>query len=591
MNSWTSTVINLSHLNSDKLVTRNIVHEIPVTDVVIKAVETMAYAQGFKTLKFKNRNGIIFQDADWIAGVDYDDDQAENDDSDDVEADHQEEDDENNDNEQELEPTDPGEIEDIILDAREEHNPTLQDGNDPNETEEDQEDQQEEPTRRSTRETRPIERLEPAMTGQSYQQTKRRKVSFEKDESIRLEYCHNLIAQTKPDESQIEVYDPSDAMLVTRLIDDLNNKITTQGASFAQQYLIKKGLKVFGHEGRNAAVKEMDQLYRRNCFTPVSIAEMSPIERRKAQQAIMFLTEKRDKSIKGRMVFNGKPTRELLSREDSASPTAALESIMLTAVIDSTERRDVMTCDIPNAFIQAEIPEVEPGEERVMMKITGVLVDMLVEINPTLYGPHVVYEKRGKVLYVQVLRAIYGMLLSAILWYRKLCGGLESEGLKFNPYDPCVANQPKKGSQQTIIFHVDDLKSSHKDARVNDQFDKWLQIKYGEHGKVTTHCGKIHEYLGMELDYTEEGKVKIGMIKYVENTLKEFPIKFTSTDKRASPAGDSLFNQGQGKKLEEHRAETYHTFTAKGLFLCKRSRPDIQPMIDVLCTRVKELSE
>jgi hypothetical protein len=84
---------------------------------------------------------------------------------------------------------------------------------------------------------------------------------------------------------------------------------------------------------------------------------------------------------------------------------------MLTAVIDATERRDVMTSNIPNAFIQAELDQVEDGGERIMMKITGVLVDMLIEINPQLYGPHVVYEKRGKVLYVQVLRAIYGMLV------------------------------------------------------------------------------------------------------------------------------------------------------------------------------------
>ena len=53
--------------------------------------------------------------------------------------------------------------------------------------------------------------------------------------------------------------------------------------------------------------------------------------------ALMLLTEKRDKSVKGRMVYNGKPTREWLTREDSASPMAALESIMLTAVIDTHE--------------------------------------------------------------------------------------------------------------------------------------------------------------------------------------------------------------------------------------------------------------
>ncbi len=52
-----------------------------------------------------------------------------------------------------------------------------------------------------------------------------------------------------------------------------------------------------------------------------------------------------------------------------------------------------MTCDIPNAFIQALMPEVKEDDERVMIKITGVLVEMLVELNPQLYGSHVVYEK------------------------------------------------------------------------------------------------------------------------------------------------------------------------------------------------------
>jgi hypothetical protein len=239
------------------------------------------------------------------------------------------------------------------------------------------------------------------------------------------------------------------------------------------------------------------------------------------------------------------------------------------------------------AFIQAKLKEVAEGDERVMMKITGVLVDMLVEINPQQYGPHVVYEKRGRVLYVQVLRAIYGVLESALLWYKKLRSGLEGVGFILNPYDPCTANRRKKGSQHTILSHVDDLKSSHKDKRVKDNFEQWLQKIYGRHGKVTSHRGKKHDYLGMELDYTEDGKVKFGMKKYVESMLNEFPTKFKKTDKAASPAGDSLFNEGQGEKLETGRAETYHTTVAKGLFLCKRARPDIQPTIAVLCTRVK----
>jgi phosphopantothenoylcysteine synthetase/decarboxylase len=64
----------LINLNNGKLITMNIVHKIQVTNVIIKAVENMAYQQGFKSLKFKNRKGVIYHDANWIAGVDYDND-------------------------------------------------------------------------------------------------------------------------------------------------------------------------------------------------------------------------------------------------------------------------------------------------------------------------------------------------------------------------------------------------------------------------------------------------------------------------------------------------------------------------------------
>ena len=84
------------------------------------------------------------------------------------------------------------------------------------------------------------------------------------------------------------------------------------------------------------------------------------------------------------------------------------------------------------------------------MKITGVLVDLLVDIAPEIYGPHVVYEKGHKVLYVQVVRALCGMLVAALLWYKKFCADLESIGFTFNPYNPCVANRIIDGKQHTV---------------------------------------------------------------------------------------------------------------------------------------------
>jgi hypothetical protein len=198
------------------------------------------------------------------------------------------------------------------------------------------------------------------------------------------------------------------------------------------------------------------------CFAPFKVKEMKPSKRKKAQMALMFLTEKRDKSAKGRMVYNGKPTREWLLCKGVASPTAAIESIMITGVIEAQEERDVMTCNILNAFIQELLLKKDPGEDRVVMKITGVLVDMLVDINPELYGPAVVLENHKKVLYVEVLKAIYGMLEAALLWYKTFRKDLEDVGFIFNPYNPCVANKKVQGLQQTILFHVEDLKLSHR---------------------------------------------------------------------------------------------------------------------------------
>ena len=218
---------------------------------------------------------------------------------------------------------------------------------------------------------------------------------------------------------------------------------------FIQQYFLQKGLKKFGARGKEAVIKEIKQLHNRNSFKLLQVSKMSTQERRRAIEALMFLAEKRDGTIKGRQVYNGKPTREWLSREDSASPTVSLESIFLTAAIDGKENRDVMTVDIPNAFIQTNM-EYEEDEEKVVMKIVGILAEILISIDPEKYNGYLVMENGKKTLYVQVMKAIYGMLQAALLWYKKFRKDLEEYGFKFNEYDPCVANKIIRGKQQTI---------------------------------------------------------------------------------------------------------------------------------------------
>ena len=74
-------------------------------------------------------------------------------------------------------------------------------------------------------------------------------------------------------------------------------------------------------------------------------------------ESLLFITEKRDGRIKARTCANGSIQREYIEREDAASPTAMTESILLTGTIDAKQGRDVMTADIPNAFVQIKIDE------------------------------------------------------------------------------------------------------------------------------------------------------------------------------------------------------------------------------------------
>ena len=90
-----------------------------------------------------------------------------------------------------------------------------------------------------------------------------------------------------------------------------------------QRYLLHKGFKKFGREGRDALNKYMDQIYRLTCFEPIAIKDLIPQEYRRSQEDIMILDQNSTtKKLKGRMVFNGKLTREWLSVDDNSSPTA-----------------------------------------------------------------------------------------------------------------------------------------------------------------------------------------------------------------------------------------------------------------------------
>ena len=99
-----------------------------------------------------------------------------------------------------------------------------------------------------------------------------------------------------------------------------------------------------------------------------------------------------------------------MAREDATSPTVASEAVFLTAVIDAWEARALAVVDLPGAFMQADMDEL------MHVRLTGDMVQMLLEIGKDLYLDCVTYEKGEMVMYVELLKAIYGTIWAAHLF-------------------------------------------------------------------------------------------------------------------------------------------------------------------------------
>ena len=381
-----------------------------------------------------------------------------------------------------------------------------------------------------------------------------------------------LRSQQKPGVSY-----PDDACSIKNLTSELEAIALTQ-------YTLKRGLKEFGQDGVTALGKEMEQLHVRKVAKPVDSSSLTYDQKKATLRYLMFLTKKRCGRIKARGCADGRKQRETTKKEDAAAPTVAIESVMLSATIDAMEERDVATVDIPGAFMQADIDEV------VHVRFEGKIAEMLVKMDPKLYRKYVKDENGKTVLYVELLKALYGTMKAALLFWTLLSSKLVSWGFVINPYDWCVANKMINGKQCTILWHVDDLKISHVDANAVTGIIETITDQFGKEAPLTVTRGKVHDYLGMTLDYSEKGKVMIKMIDYAEKMLADLPEEMNGG--APTPAANHLFDVDENQtKVDEKKAQFFHTYVAKALFLCKRARPDLQTAVAFLCTRVKSCDE
>ena len=133
--------------------------------------------------------------------------------------------------------------------------------------------------------------------------------------------------------------------------------------------------------------------------------------------ALMFIVEKRNGEIKVRKCAarSKQSTFPGYVKSECASPTVSTDGVIITSVIEAHQGRAIAIADLPNAFINAF------NNEQTLMLLKGKLAELMVQIDPKLYQKYIITISKGEpMLYVRLSKAFYGLLQSALLFYRKL---------------------------------------------------------------------------------------------------------------------------------------------------------------------------
>jgi len=150
-------------------------------------------------------------------------------------------------------------------------------------------------------------------------------------------------------------------------------------------------------------------------------------------------------------------------------------------MIDAMEEREVAIVDILNAFIQTEVTD---KNKRLIVRIRGMLVDILVKIAPDVYKDYVKVNNKGeKQIMVECLNALYGTMMASLLYYQKFTVRLEKAGFEINPYNPCVWNRNVRGKRCTIFF-------TSTIARSHTGHQKCLTKSLSGYGKILREYSK-----------------------------------------------------------------------------------------------------
>lgn len=297
----------------------------------------------------------------------------------------------------------------------------------------------------------------------------------------------------------------------------------------------------FGEQFRNAAEKEYREIWSKGCFAETAHTAMTADA--EVLPLMWVFTYKFDEDgylcrFKARLVIRGDLQQPY---GDTYAATLAARTFRALVAISNQFGLELVQYDVPNAFLNAKLDR-----------------KLYVE---TPDG----FKKDGELL--QVLRALYGLKESPLLWYKDLRETLKSLDVTPIPGFPCVYV-----SDWLIMFvYVDDIVMAfHPDnRRLHEAFEKELNERYN------LKClGSLRWFLGIRVIRDRNARtIHLVQDSYIDKVAAKYNI--VSTGRHSEVPMLVNYLEQSTEEPNKARTKTYQELVGHLAFLTQYTRPDL----------------
>ena len=262
---------------------------------------------------------------------------------------------------------------------------------------------------------------------------------------------------------------------------------------------------------------------------------------------------KRKRDIKTRKVYkwksrlnvHGRQQERGVNYDETYSPVVTWFSIRTLLVLAALNRWCTRQVDFVLAYPQA------PIEYDLYMELPkGV---------ETKYG-------NGKTHVLKLIKNLYGQKQAGRVWNLYLTEKLLSIGFKQSAVDECVFYR----GQTIFIFYVDDGIFAGPDAAQIDQAIKDVE----KAGLDIEDKGDLNDYLGVNIEYLDDGKVKLSQPHLIRQIVADVLPDFRGATRTTPALSTKILRRDQAAPKFDGRFH-YRSAIGKLNFLEKSTRPDI----------------